>query len=87
MHAKLKGNQVKLPPSSHYVSAGTFPFLVARKPTVTFFGPANHSLELLRYRYLRSPRSCGIQLSLQEDICLPCVSQTPDSPLGMSQVP
>lgn len=29
----------------------------------------------------------GFQLPLQEDKCLPDISQIPDSPLGMSQVP
>lgn len=44
MNAKLKGNQVKLTPISHYASAATFPHLVARKPVDTIFGPVNLSL-------------------------------------------
>lgn len=89
MYAKLKGNQVKLTPISHYVSAATFPHLVARKPVDTIFGPVNLSLQLLRYRHsadFRSSRSCGFELLLQEVMCHPGGSQTPDSPLGMSQV-
>lgn len=70
LHAVLKGIQLKLTPNSHYISEGTLLLLAARKSI--FFGPVNHSLQLLRCKGsadLRFSEFCDFQWWLQEDVC------------------
>lgn len=84
LHTVLKGIQLKLTPNSLCVPEGTLLLLAVRKSS--FFGPVNHSLQLLRCKCsadLRFSEFCDFQWSLQEGMYR---SQTPGSPLGLSQV-